>query len=326
MKNILVTGATGFLGQALCRTLRDQGASVTALSRKPGRHPLPGLRAVLADVAAPESLDAARAAYDEIYHLAGLVSFDPAQADHLQAVNAGGTDNLLRAARAWGAGRVVVVSSACTIGLSRTPEAVLDETAPPRADLAGRNPYMASKLAAEALAREAARQGQDVVVANPTTVYGPGDYSLNSGSLVLSVARSAVVPVPPGGSNVASLHDTVAGLVAAARQGRTGERYILGGANLPFATIVDTVASVVGRRPVCVPVPRLARPLLSFAARVLQTVTHSRLLTPQIVEDLFSFKFYDNAKARRELGWTPTQSFGEAVALAWEFYRREGLA
>jgi dihydroflavonol-4-reductase len=326
VRRALVTGATGFLGQALCRLLAEEGTAVTAVSRGQGRAAAPGARAVVADVADPASLETARGAYDEIYHLAGLVSFDPAMAATLAAVNAGGTDKVLQAARDWGAGRVVVVSSACTIGLSRSPDRILDETAVAQPELARRNPYLASKLAAEALAREAAGRGQDVVVVNPTTVYGPGDYTLNSGSLVLSVAKSAVVPAPPGGSNVSGLSDTVAGMVAAARHGRSGERYILGGANLRFAEIVAAVAGVVGKRPLVVPVPRLARPFLSLAARLVQKVTKSRLVTPQIIEDLFSFKFYSNAKACRELGWAPAQSFEQAVAQAWDFYRREGLA
>ncbi len=326
MKDVLVTGATGYLGQALCRALLREGAKVTAVSRGLGRPAPDGARAVVADVTDPVALAGLAASYDTIFHLAAMVSFDPAMAGRLLDVNARGTAGLLTAARSWGAGRVVVVSSACTIGLSARPDAVLDETAAPDPALCARNPYLASKLGAEAAALTAARLGQDVVVVNPTTVYGPGDYSLNSGTLILSVAKSALVPVPPGGSNVVDVDDVVDGMLAAARRGRVGERYILGGANLRFAEIVDVVAQVVGRRPLRLPVPALARMPMALAAGLVQKFTGSRLLTPQIVEDLFSFKFYSSAKAASELGFTAARPFADTVARAWEFYRREGLA
>jgi dihydroflavonol-4-reductase len=304
----------------------DEGAQVTATSRGTGRAALPGTVQVRMDVTDAASIQGVAAAYDEVYHLAAAVSFDPAMAASLTAINAGGTDNVLKAARGWGTGKVVVVSSACTIGLSYDPGVILDESSVPDKVLAERNPYMASKLAAEATAFDAARLGQDVVVVNPTTVYGAGDYSLNSGTLVLSVAKSKAVPVPPGGSNVSGVSDTVEGMLAAARKGRSGERYILGGYNLRFSEIIDSVMEAVGRRPLRVPLPRAVRPIMSLAARVVSAVTHSRLITPQIIEDLFSFKYYSGAKAARELGWAPSQPFASVVAEAWEFYRREGLA
>ncbi|MHC1712833.1 MAG: NAD-dependent epimerase/dehydratase family protein [Solidesulfovibrio sp.] len=326
MKRALVTGATGFIGQALCRRLLEEGTEVTAVSRGVGRQALPGARKINLDVTIATDLPLAAAPYDEIYHLAATVSFDPTKSAILRSVNAGGTGNLLNAAREWGAGRVVVVSSACTIGLSYDPGMVLDETSVPDQALLNRNAYMASKLEAEVMALEAARLGQDVVVVNPTTVYGAGDYSLNSGTLVLSVAKSKAVPVPPGGSNVTGVSDTVEGMLAAARKGLIGERYILGGCNLRFAEIIEAVIQAVGRRPILVPLPRAARPLMSLAARAVGTFTRSRFITPQIIEDLFSFKYYSGAKAMRELGFTPKQSFTDVLAEAWAFYRREGVA
>jgi dihydroflavonol-4-reductase len=259
-----------------------------------------------------------------VYHLAAAISFDPRRRAELVAVNAQGTAHVLAAARTWGA-RTVVVSSACTLGVSTAANRILDEDAAVVPALADRNPYMASKLGAETAAREAAG-GQDVVVVNPTTVYGPGDDSLNSGTLVTQLARSWIVPVPPGGTNVVDVDDVVDGILCAADRGGRGRRYVLGGENLTFAEVFRTVARVVGRRPRFVPVPRSSELLLSVAARIAGPLTGSRFLTPQIVEDLFRYKHYSSARACRELGWSPRFRFPDSVSRAWAYYRARGLA
>jgi len=320
-----VTGATGFIGRRLVERLCKDGAEVIALvrSERPG---LPeGVRTVRGDILALESLQEAGAGCDRLYHLAALITFDPRRREELLRVNGGGTANVLAAARRWKVARTVVVSSACTVGLSDSSDRVLDEDSPLREGLAEHNPYLASKQAAEKAAMAAARE-QAVVVVNPTTVFGPGDYSLNSGTLVLKVARSWVLPVPPGGSNVVDVDDVVEGILAAGERGQSGRRYILGGANLTFAEILDTAAVAVGHRPLFIRVPGWTRAPMAAAAWMAGALGRSRFLTPQIVSDLFAFKYYSSHRAKQELAWTPRRPFRETVVRAWDFYRREGLA
>jgi len=322
--NVLVSGATGYIGRRLIDALLVSGAAVTALVRRP-EHGLPaGARAIMANVEDRASLEAAADGYDRVYHLAAQISFAPDAAARLTAINAGGARNVLDACQAWAAQRVVVASSACTLGLSRSAEKVLDETCVADAALQARNPYLASKLAMERVAFEAASR-LHVVITNPTTVYGPGDWSLNSGSLIAQVAKARALPAPSGGSNVVDVDDVIQGLIAAGEHGRSGERYVLGGANLPFAEILDIVRAATGRRPLCIPLSAWARPLLQVAALVVGKATDSRFITPQIIGDLFAFKYYSSAKAERELGWRAQTPFAATVTRAWEFYRREGL-
>ncbi|MEM7585051.1 MAG: hypothetical protein AAF560_16775, partial [Acidobacteriota bacterium] len=136
---------------------------------------------------------------------------------------------------------------------------------------------------------------------------------------------SKLLPVPSGGGNVIDVDDVVTGIIAAAERGAPGQRYVLGSENLRFAEIIDTVARVIDRRPLRVPVPRWSRPLFGAAAGVLGAVTGGRFLTPQLIEDLFSFKFYSPARAAAELGWKPSYTFAESVQRAWDFYREHRL-
>ena len=329
-----VTGATGFIGRRLVERLLQAGDEVTALVRNPASLMPPPVRVVhgaLCDDV--ESLQSAMAGCDIVYHLAARVSFDTAELEQLLQINACGTRNVLMAAKAASGAtgglsarvRTVVVSSACTIGLSHDAGRLLDESAQCDRSLPQRNPYMRSKLAAEAHAFEAARAGQDVVVVNPTTVFGPGDRSLNSGTIVRQVARARVMPVPPGGTNVIDVDDAADGIRAVGLRGRPGRRYILGSSNLRFQQIVERVAEVIGRRPLLVPLPLMARHPMAAAAWVVQRISRSRLITPQIVADTFAFKFFSSRRAESECGWRAQRDFTSTLAAAWDYYRREGL-
>ncbi len=326
MNTSFVTGATGFIGRRLVDRLLVEGHEVVALVRH-DQHGLPSsVRTVRGDILVPESLTEAGVGCSHVFHLAASVSFDPKQRAELERVNATGTQHLLEAANTWRAQRTVVVSSAITLGLSSTSDRILDEETTADAQQASRNPYMASKLAAEVIALAPTVDGaSDVVVVNPTTVYGPGDTSLNSGTLIGKVANGKVLPVPSGGGNVVDVDDVVRGILAASKRGVGGRRYVLGAENLSFAEIFDTVAKVVGKRPLMVPVPQWTRPLFGAAAGVLGAVTGGRFLTPQLIEDLFSFKYYSHARAQAELGWQPSYTFAESVQRAWAFYREQGL-
>lgn len=321
----LVTGATGYIGRRLVDALLFQGHEVTALSRSRQQDLPQAVRTLRADVEQPESLQALQGPFDRVYHLAARVSFAPNAREELMAANFGGTQNVLAACRGWGAGRVVVASSACTLGLGASSGEILDESRTAGQQLQQRNPYLASKLAAEGAVRDAA-QDLHAVIVNPTTVYGPGDWSLNSGTLLLKVARGKVLPVPSGGSNVVDVDDVVCGIIAAGEHGRPGERYVLGGWNMSFAEIVDTICDVVGQRPLRVPLGDWARPLMQTAAWFVGKATGSRLVTPQLIGDLFAWKFYSSHKALQELGWQAETGFAQSAARAWEFYRENGLA
>ncbi|HUT35920.1 MAG TPA: NAD-dependent epimerase/dehydratase family protein [Planctomycetota bacterium] len=320
----LVTGATGFIGSRLVERLCARGDEVVALARRDAPWLPKGVRGVQGDILAPESLGDAGRGCQRLYHLAALVTFDPRRREELLRVNGQGTANVLAAARRWGVERCVVVSSAITLGISRSADTVLDEDATPSAADVRRNPYLASKLEAEKAAIEAAR-GQHVVIANPTTVYGPGDRTLNSGTLIAKIARSRLVPVPPGGSNVVDVDDVVEGILAAGESGASGRRYVLGGANLPFADIFATIADVVGRRPRWLRLPRCARGPMAAAAWLAGRLSGNRFLTPQIVGDLFAYKYYSSARAAKELAWQATRPFRDSVERACAFYRQERL-
>jgi dihydroflavonol-4-reductase len=320
----VVTGAAGFIGRRLVSRLLARGDEVIAVVRRDAaRLPAPA-RVERIDITRPDGLGRILEGAERLYHLAALVTFDPRERGRLRRVNADGTRHVLDASVQADVERIVLVSSAATLGVSPASDQLLDEEAQPAPRVVAANPYLASKLEAEQAAIGAAAR-QHVVIVNPTTVYGPGDHSLNSGTLIRQVATAPALPVPPGGGNVVDVDDVVDGILLAGEHGRPGRRYLLGAHNLRFSEILARVAGVVGRRPLLVPVPRWSRGAFAAAAWALGRVSGSRLLTPQIVGDLFSFKFYSCRRAHQELGWQPRVPFDDSVARAWDYYRGEGL-
>lgn len=321
MKRVLITGATGFIGRHLCKALGVRDIQVMALVRSNDVELPSNVQRVQGDICDMASL-AALPEHDICFHLAAKVSFSHGDRQTIEQTNIQGTANILNAT---GNARMVVASSACTLGLSPNASDILDENACPSNSVIERNPYLASKLAMEVLCKRTARQGREIVIVNPTTVYGPGDYSLNSGTLILKVASGTVIPIPPGGSNVVDVLDVVKGFIAAAEHGISGKRYVLGGYNLAFARIIRDICNTTGATPIQLPVPAFTRPLASLVVRLASPFLGGRLFTPQLIEDLYAYKFYSSKLAGQELGWEANTPFVETICNAWQFYKKEGL-
>ncbi|MGH3002495.1 MAG: NAD-dependent epimerase/dehydratase family protein, partial [Gaiellaceae bacterium] len=212
---IYLTGASGFVGAHVRRALDEAGADVRSD------------RVELLDLPA---LERAFAGCDAVVHVAALYSYE-AEEPLVEAVNVSGTRNVVEACRRRGVRRLVYTSTAGTCGPVRGRDATERDT-PPDWELAV--PYKRTKLAAERLVVETARDGLDAVVVNPTTPVGPGDRKPTpTGRMIAGVARGRIRAfVGTTGLNVVSVEDVARGHVLALEHGRRGERYLLGGVNL----------------------------------------------------------------------------------------------
>jgi dihydroflavonol-4-reductase len=257
----LVTGATGFVGAHVVRTLAEAGHSARALHRKSSKlDALAGLEyeSALGDVTDLDALRAACAGCDWVFHVAAVADYWRADHTHMFEVNVEGTRKVLQAARETGVRRVVFTSSAAAVGFINDRPANENDAfnLPP-----DRFPYGYSKALAEGVAREAVQAGQEVVIVNPVVVMGPGDLNVISGDFVLKIRRLQwTVPVPPGGVAVVDVRDVARMHLAAAERGRVGERYILGTANYKYAAWFALVAEAVGATRPRIPMPRWALP------------------------------------------------------------------
>jgi dihydroflavonol-4-reductase len=301
----LVTGAAGFIGAHVARALVAAGAEVRGFDLRADGMP-DGVEPVAGDLLDRSALEHALDGCDTVFHLAAIYSYARRDAARMHAVNVDGTRALLDAATRGPRRRIVHTSSCATCGPVPGRPAT-ERDGPPAWEL--KVPYKAAKLAAERLALGAAREGHDVVVVNPTTPVGPGDRRPTpTGRMIEDVARGRARGYVIGGVlNVVAVEDVATGHLLAAERGRAGERYLLGGENLPMRDVFAIVAEAAGRPAPAVPVPwRLAHVAALTASGATRPFGRepSLLVLDEVRLARLPMSF-DDAKARRELGHAP---------------------
>ena len=237
----LVTGATGFVGSAVLRALLRRSQPVRALVRPTSsRRLLEGLPVdiVAGDLADPASCRDALRGCDTLFHVAADYRLWVPQPDAMYRTNVVGTRRLLLEAAEAGVSRIVYTSSVATLGL-RADHLPSDETTPATlADMIGH--YKRSKFLAEKAVRELiAEAGLPVVIVNPSAPVGPADARPTpTGRVLLEAARGRIPAYVDTGLNLVHVDDVAEGHLRALDRGRVGERYILGGENLPLGEML----------------------------------------------------------------------------------------
>lgn len=275
---VYVTGASGFIGAHVVRELRAAGADVGA---------------EWIDLGDRERLRGAIAGCDAVFHLAALYSYDAPVSEH-ERVNVEGTRAIVELCRELGVGRLVHTSTAGACGPVEGREAT-EEDSPPAWELAV--PYKRTKLEAEQIVLGAARKGLDAVVVNPTTPVGDGDrFPTPTGRMIEGIATGRYrAYLKATGVNVVDVRDVASGHLLALERGLSGERYILGGANLTLRELFGAVAELAGR-----PRPRTGLPFATARA-----LGRTRLANPEEVALARLPMWFSSAKAERELGYRP---------------------
>jgi farnesol dehydrogenase len=326
---VLLTGGTGFLGKNVARALAARGHEVRALAR-PGSNLVglpPRTEVARGDVTDAGSLRRAAEGCDAVLHMAALVKMWVPDRSRFEAVNLGGLRNALAAASGAGA-RLVYTSSFIAIGPTGSEPADEGRIHP---GTSFRNDYERTKALADAVAREAAASGQDVVMLYPGVVYGPGD--LTDGNLVVKMIADHMGGRFPGivgpgdrSWSYAFVEDVAEGHALALEKGRKGERYFLCGENVAMTGLFETLRDVAGVAPPTRHIPYAVASALGFALYAWAELTgRDPLLTHEVVNVFREHWAYSSAKAERELGYRPTP-LREGLRRTVEWLRESRLA
>jgi nucleoside-diphosphate-sugar epimerase len=314
---VLVTGASGFLGQATAAAVRDAGHEVRTFQRRPS-----GVAGVQ-DVAGSMTDDAAVAravdGVDAVVHLAAKVSLAGDPADFAR-VNVDGTRALVDAARRAGARRFVFVSSP---SVAHTGSSLVGAGAGVAEPQHARGDYARTKAAAELLALDADAPGFAVVAVRPHLVWGPGDTQLIG--RIVERARAGRLPLLDSG---AALIDTlyvdnaasamVAALEHAADDDVHGNAYVVtNGEPRPVADLLAGICAASG-----VPAPRWHVPAAAAraAGSLVEAVWRVRPgqdeppMTRFLAEQLSTAHWFDQRRTRTDLQWAPSVSIDEGLA------------
>lgn len=317
-----VTGATGFLGGLLVRELVGDGVPTRVLVRPESEtrwlDALP-VEQVVGDLRDRESLRAAMAGCDTLFHVAAFYSTREEDSALMYEVNVVGTRHVLQTAAELRCARVVHTSTIGTIGRPLDGSLPNEDAEFNLWDTCSH--YVRSKYLAELLALDMARDGFSVVVVNPTSPVGPGDVKpSSSGKRVLEVLAGRVPSFPPGGLNVVAAQDVARGHILAAQRGQSGRRYILGNVkgNLTLQQFVRLTAKAAGVR-----VPRAAR--RSVFAVLRRMLTWPAGAPEGATGHLPSALTCDCRRAVEELGM-PQTPLKQALAEAARWFRENGYA
>ncbi len=327
---ILITGATGFIGRQLTRDLIVSGDRVRVLARSRNKaKALFGDQVEISegDVVDAASLEKACRGIETIYHIAGSYRFGLRHRRELWETNVEGTENLLRSASAAGVGRMVHLSSGGVLKKSKGAEpSLLDEN-----DFPAKAPrfcsYKSSKWHAEQRVLAWARRGLPVVIASTTCPIGRGDEAPTpTGRIIRDFLQRRFPFYCRTGLNFIGIEDLSRGLQCVAESGENGERYLLCDENLWLKEFLELLAQETGFS-----APR--RCLSNAMIRVIgcggealdffnprSTSARVCLETALQAEHV---QFFSNARAREKLGWKPTGSIRENIASAVAWFRNE---
>jgi dihydroflavonol-4-reductase len=324
LKVVAVTGANGFLGTHLIEQLRHKHAGTSFLLRALVRRPSlrlkeAGVELVVGDVCEPGACSELLQGASEVYHLAGRVSRDSKDSSDLYRVHVDGTRNVLHAAHENGPMRILVSSSSGTVGVSREPDEVSDESSPYRRATVARWPYYLSKIYQEALSLDLAKRlNLDLVVVNPSLMLGPGDYRGSSTGDIDKVIRGHVPFIPRGGGIAfVDVRDAASGCILAMERGVSGECYLLSASNMTLDAYLGKVARLAGRSgPRSLAAPRTMKWLSQVTQGVCEGLNIDPVLDKASVE-MAQYTWYVSAdKAKRMLGWEhrdPAETLAETV-------------
>lgn len=301
-----VTGASGHVGVNLVRALIAHGRDVRIIAHNStlGLEDLKVERRS-GDVNDPDSLARAFEGASVVYHLAAYISLLMSDRGRCTAVNVEGTRNVIEACRRNNVKRLVHFSTIHSL-CSEPLDIPVDENRP-LVESRRSAPYDLSKAAGERLVRQAAREGINAVIINPTGVIGPYDYRPSHfGQALIMMADGRIPVLLEGGFDWVDARDVAEGAIKAEQAAPPGANYLLSGTWLSVKETAAIVAQITGRRPpalVCpVPVARACAPIVTAVSRW----TGARpIFTSVSLKALASNRNISHARATRELGYEP---------------------
>jgi dihydroflavonol-4-reductase len=328
---VFVTGATGFVGSHVARELASRGADLRLLVRRTSNLAnIEGLAAETAtgDLLDPESLRSAIRGCDAVMHVAADYRLWVRDPDTMYRANVEGTRALLRIAREEGVPRCVYTSSVATMGF-RSDGTIVDETTPVSIDdMVGH--YKRSKFLAEQAAIEAARAGQSVIILNPTTPIGPGDWKPTpTGRIIVDFLNRKFPAYVDTGLNLVDVREVARTHADALERsvGWPGERYILGGENLTLKQILDKMSAITGLPSPTMKVPHSVAMIFAFFDETITGRIRGKepRATVEAVRMGKKMMFASSARAERELGFHIVPVY-QALRSAIDWFRTRGYA
>ncbi len=305
----LVTGATGFLGNAIARALQKNGVEIKLLIRQSSNtSTIQDIDAenFVGDIRDPCSIKNALRGCKHLYHVAADYRLWARRRRDLYDNNVLGTKNIMLGALENDIERVVYTSSVATIGVKKDGTISDEWTQSKLSDMIGH--YKKSKfLAEEEVNRLIRTESLPAVIVNPSTPIGPRDVKPTpTGRIILDAINGRMPAYVNTGLNIAHVDDIATGHILAFQNGTVGERYILGGEDLTLKEILVHVANASGRKPPRICIPRKLIFPIAYTSEFWAWLTNGP--APQATVEglkMAAYQMYfSSERAKRELNYT----------------------
>ncbi len=308
MPHAFVTGGTGFVGINLIRHLVEEGWTATVLHRESSRlEPLrePGTDAVrfaVGDITDADSLlRAMPETPDAVFHAAADLSFWSRNNAEQERINVGGTRNVVAAALAKRARRLVHTSSIAAFGMHDDP---VDESTPENATRSWIG-YLRTKALAEVEVRRGIERGLDATILNPANIMGPYDRT-GWAAVIRQTHAGKFKGVPPGSGSFCHVREVVRVHLRAVERGGRGENHLLGGVDASYLDLARIAAELCGKPlPTKTVSPFVVKLFGRLGAAVAAVTGKPPLISPEMAALASSNVRCRSDKAVRVLGYAP---------------------
>ncbi len=308
---ILVTGATGYVGHKLALTLANQGNCVHILVRNTSSPGIPkhdNIIVFAGDITDTASIRAAMDGCAEVYHTAAVVKMFAKDPSVFYKVNVEGTNNLLAESLAGGVKRFVFTSSCSVLGSSDLKPQSENDTRTTGFD----NEYEFTKFLGENLVKEYANKGLFTVIVSLSKVYGPGieTHPISVNKVIDNFIKGKLTFIPKPGNlvtNYCFIDDVVDGHILAMAKGIAGEKYILGGENISYSDLFQSIRSLSGTKARVIEAPRMFVHIWALAQWLQFKITGKEpFVTAKSIHHIFCNRTFSNGKAIDHLGYRLT--------------------
>jgi dihydroflavonol-4-reductase len=322
--NILVTGASGFLGQNLVPRLTNLGHKVRTFGRStspPSVLAKFNLEHCSGDITNYEQVANAVNGMDIVYHLAGLVSYKKRDFDKVHATNVLGTRNVMQASLAANVRRVIHTSSVAAFGIPKDGEIGSEEI---EYNLSGMGlTYCDTKHLAEEEVLRCVASGLPAIILNPGIIFGEGDTHPHHHAIFAAMSKGWMIGVPSGGVTFSDINDIVEAYIHCLDKGKVGERYAVVSANLSFKEAALIFAKLNKLNGPLFEIPnKFLLSLGTFVENVLPLFGIDPPLTRQVAWLSQQKIFFSSDKARTEINFCPTP-FSDTVQRTSNYYLRK---
>ncbi len=321
---IAVTGASGHVGNNLCRKLVSEGHTIKVLVHDdPDDLDSMNVKIVHGSILDKNILDELCKDTDIVYHLAAIISVDNRNKDLIYATNVNGTQNLVDSCFKNKVKKLIHFSSIHVLNpfplekeLNESREYVdMPEMV-----------YENSKTESEKIVMNAAKKGLHSIILNPTAIVGPNDFRPSYfGKALIRIYKNQLPMLVPGGYDIVDVRDVVNGAILASKKGRSGERYILSGKWLSIKDLSTEISEISGKK-----TPQLLAPLflakigVPFMRVYAALKKEEPLYTKNMLDILkLSHQNISSKKAAKELGYK-TRSLVETLSDTFEWFNRDG--